>query len=129
MIRPGEVVGVLGICAACGCAVAGEHCASLVTDWHPRSDVVRMAMMRGWVIEQLKSRNGCYRVRVRDRDGQPVDVVIDPGTLRVLSVGEAELSDAAPFGAAPAGGCMAAIPGARTTDSPATGAGSTGADC
>ncbi|KRB34484.1 hypothetical protein ASD99_02450 [Mesorhizobium sp. Root695] len=101
-----------------GAAMADEGCSVPMTDWQPPESVQRMAEKQGWTVRRIKIDDGCYEIRGLDASGRPVEAIVDPATLKVVSL-EYQDDDrggsgpSAPNGAVPKNGV--AVPGPVAT--------------
>ena len=67
-------------------AWAGKQCDAPPETWQSRGAVGAMAESRGWHVERLKVDDGCYELKGRDTDGRRFKAMIDPASLKVISV-------------------------------------------
>jgi hypothetical protein len=86
-MRTRLLIGALSLAAVvgAGAAFADRRCEARVSDWRPRSDVVRMAEEKGWQVERIRIDDGCYALRVVDAQGRGMRVLVDPTTLAVVA--------------------------------------------
>jgi hypothetical protein len=87
MIRRGSAAAVV-FALVSGAAVAQERCSAPLADWQPRSALVQMAEGLGWTVSRIRTDDGCYVIRGRNKDGRDVRARIDPVSLKVLSTRE-----------------------------------------
>lgn len=72
---------------ATGAAVADDdECRVPMSDWQPRLAVQRMAEQQGWVVRRIRIDDGCYQIDGHDASGRPVDAIVDPATLNIISL-------------------------------------------
>jgi len=76
---------VVGLTAS-GAALASDRCRSPMADWQPREVVTTHVTELGIGIERLRIDDGCYEVRGRDRDGNRIELTLDPATLALLQL-------------------------------------------
>ena len=55
-----------------------------VSKWMARDAVRAKIQSEGYKIVEFEVENGCYAVEVRDKDGQELDLVIDPVNGAIL---------------------------------------------
>lgn len=92
MIRPPiqpitRLVLVALLCAApawAETAWAETDCAVPMSDWQPRSAVVRLAAANGWAIRRIRIDDGCYEVTGKTATGQSFEMKLNPATLAVV---------------------------------------------
>ena len=59
-------------------------CRVPMADWQPREAVQKMAETQGWTVRRIKTDDGCYEIKGRDRDNREIEVKVDPATLDVV---------------------------------------------
>ncbi len=64
-------------------ALAGDDCDAPVARWQSREAVRRMATDRGWQLQRLRIKDGCFELRGTDTQGRAFKARIDPETLAV----------------------------------------------
>jgi hypothetical protein len=70
-----------------GSALAdGDACSVPRSQWQPREAVLQLARDNGWTVRDFDVDDGCYEIEGRDRDGQEIEVKLDPATLRVIEM-------------------------------------------
>lgn len=62
-------------------APASDDCNRPMADWQPREAVSSHLAQLGITLQRLRIDDGCYEVRGRDRDGNAVELKLDPATL------------------------------------------------
>lgn len=67
-------------------AQADDDCEVPMSDWQPRSAVVRLAAESGWTVRRIRIDDGCYEVIGTDAEGRAIEVKLDPGTLAVVQM-------------------------------------------
>lgn len=67
-------------------AWAGLRCDAPPETWQSRSAVGAMAESKGWRVERLKVDDGCYELKGRDAEGRRFKAMVDPVSLKVLSI-------------------------------------------
>jgi hypothetical protein len=55
-----------------------------MADWQPREAVARLAAEQGWTVRRIKIDDGCYEIDGRDSQGRAIEVVVHPGTLKII---------------------------------------------
>ena len=80
----------LGIGLAALPAWADDDCDAPVDRWQSREAVRQMAVKQGWQIQRLKIDDGCYEILGTDTQGRNFKAKIDPETLKVLKVKQAD---------------------------------------
>jgi hypothetical protein len=69
---------------------AGDDCDAPLKRWQTREAVRQMAAAQGWQIQRLKIDDGCYEIRGTDAQGRSFKAKIDPETLKVLKMKQAD---------------------------------------
>ncbi|MFA7412862.1 MAG: PepSY domain-containing protein [Rhizobium sp.] len=69
-----------------GAALAEDDCNVPMADWQPRNVVQKMAEYRGWVVQRIKTDDGCYEIRARDAEGRDIEVKVNPATLEIVDM-------------------------------------------
>ena len=69
---------------------ADDDCDAPVNRWQSREAVRQMAAKQGWQIQRLKIDDGCYEIRGIDTQGREFKAKIDPETLKVLKIKQAD---------------------------------------
>ena len=64
-----------------GGAQASRECHAPLATWQPRSALVAKLLAEGWVIEKIKTDDGCYKAYGRRADGVRVKAKFTPDTL------------------------------------------------
>lgn len=67
-------------------ALANEDCRSPMAEWQTRETVTNHVAERGITTDRLRIDDGCYEIRGRDGDGNPVELKIDPASLAILEL-------------------------------------------
>lgn len=67
-----------------GAALADDDCLVPMADWQPREAVARLAAEQGWTVRRIKIDDGCYEIDGRDSQGRAIEVVVHPGTLKII---------------------------------------------
>lgn len=62
-----------------------QRCGGVIADWQPRSALVKMAEDMGWSVSRIRTDDGCYTIRGRNREGREIRARVDPVSLKVLS--------------------------------------------
>ena len=70
--------------------LADDDCDAPMDRWQSREAVRQMAAREGWQIQRLKIDDGCYELRGTDAQGRTFKARIDPETLKVLKVKQAD---------------------------------------
>ena len=79
--------GTLVACLLMGSAArADDDCEVPMSDWLPRSAVVRLAAESGWTVRRIRIDDGCYEIIGTDAEGRAIEVKLDPGTLAVVEM-------------------------------------------
>ncbi len=65
---------------------AGRKCDAPPETWQPRSAVSALAERNGWHIDRLKVDDGCYEIKGRDAEGRRLKAMIDPASLKIISI-------------------------------------------
>ncbi len=73
-------------------AWAGPDCEAPLSRWQSREAVRQVAAAKGWQIQRLKIDDGCYEVRGTDAQGRSFKAKLDPETLAVLKIRQADAS-------------------------------------
>ena len=73
-------------------AWADDDCDAPVERWQSREAVRQMAVREGWQIQRLKIDDGCYEIRGTDAQGRSFKATLDPETLAVLKIRQADAS-------------------------------------
>lgn len=60
---------------------ASDDCSRPMADWQPREAVGSHLAQLGITLQRVRIDDGCYEVRGRDRDGNAVELKLDPATL------------------------------------------------
>lgn len=106
-----------------GAALASEDCRSPMAEWKSRNTVTAHVTELGITTERLRIDDGCYEVRGRDGDGNPVVLKIEPATLALLELEIRFRSGADPSRYLPGGRTQAGKPtkpdAARSLSTPA----------
>lgn len=63
-------------------AEASTRCKVPMADWMPKEQVQEKLKAEGWIIERLKTDDGCYKVYGTNPQGQRAKVKLDPATLK-----------------------------------------------
>ena len=69
-----------------GAAMASDDCHSPMANWKSKEAVTAHVTQLGITTERLRIDDGCYEVRGRDRDGNRVELKIDPTSLGLLEL-------------------------------------------
>ncbi|KGM39783.1 hypothetical protein JY96_06390 [Aquabacterium sp. NJ1] len=69
---------------------ASDDCDAPVSRWQSREALARWASAQGWQIKRLKIDDGCYEVLGTDAQGRRFKAKIDPETLKVLKMKQAD---------------------------------------
>ncbi|MBP9942118.1 MAG: PepSY domain-containing protein [Comamonas sp.] len=69
---------------ASGAAWADSDCHQPMAQWQPREAVSAHVLERGITTDRLRIDDGCYEVRGRDSDGNPVELKLDPASLEIM---------------------------------------------
>lgn len=70
-----------------GMALAGDDDCFVAGDqWQPREAVLQLAQKNGWTVREFEIDDGCYKIEGRNSDGRPIEVKLDPGSLRVVKM-------------------------------------------
>lgn len=70
-----------------GAAMADDDdCNVPMADWQPRAAVEKKAETQGWAVQRIKTDDGCYQIRGKDKDGRAFKAKIDPGTLEIVKM-------------------------------------------
>ncbi len=69
-----------------GVVLADDECFVPMADWQPREAVARLAEEMSWSVRRIKIDDGCYEIDGTDAEGRPIEVTVDPGTLRVMEI-------------------------------------------
>jgi hypothetical protein len=69
---------------------AKDECDAPLARWQSREAVRLMAVQQGWQIQRLKIDDGCYELRGTDAQGRAFKALVDPETLKVLKLKQAE---------------------------------------
>lgn len=87
-----RLLAIAAFCAtgAATATLAGEDCRVPMTEWQPRSAVVALAKTQGWTLRSIRIDDGCYEATGTDARGRPIEVKLDPGTLRILEIDDEE---------------------------------------
>lgn len=62
-------------------AFASRECHVPLAQWQPRAALAAKLMAEGWVIEKIKTDDGCYKAYGRRADGVRVKAKYTPDTL------------------------------------------------
>ncbi len=89
-LRRGLLVLSLGLSLAALPAWAEDNCDAPVDRWQSREAVRQMAVKQGWQIQRLKIDDGCYEILGTDTQGRNFKAKIDPETLKVLKIKQAD---------------------------------------
>lgn len=81
---------VLSLGLATLAAKATDDCVTPLNRWQSRDAVRQMAAEQGWQIQRMKIDDGCYEVRGTDAQGRSFKAKIDPETLKVLKLKQAD---------------------------------------
>lgn len=88
MLKPAILVlATFAILAQTVFARAEVECEEPMADWQPVSRLVEVATAQGWTVQKVRADDGCYHLRATDKDGNPVEAIYDPVSLRLLSAG------------------------------------------
>lgn len=107
---------------ASGAAMAEDDCRSPMSAWQSRDAATARATALGIEVARLRIDDGCYEIRGRDRDGNRVELKLDPATLdaRELEVRFRRGADAGRYLSGALGsGPAPAMPGVAGTAPPA----------
>jgi hypothetical protein len=80
---------VLSLAVAAQPTWASDDCDAPLNRWQTREAVRQMAAAQGWQIQRLKIDDGCYEIRGTDAQGRSFKAKIDPETLKVLKMKQA----------------------------------------
>lgn len=80
----------LSLCLTSLPALADDDCDAPVERWQSREAVRQMAARQGWQIQRLKIDDGCYEIRGTDAQGRIFKAKIDPETLKILKMKQAD---------------------------------------
>lgn len=67
-------------------ARAEEECSVPMSEWQPRDAVAALAERNGWRVARIRLDDGCYEVIGEDAEGRPIEVKLDPATLKILDM-------------------------------------------
>lgn len=67
-------------------ARADDDCAVPMADWQPRDAVAALAARNGWRVTRIRLDDGCYEVTGQDAQGRPIEVKLDPASLRIVEL-------------------------------------------
>ena len=82
----------LALALAAAPALASDDCDVPVQHWQSRDAALRHAASLGWQVQRLKIDDGCYEIRGTDAQGRSFKAKLDPETLAVLKIRQADAS-------------------------------------
>lgn len=78
-IRP--IVALTIIVGFAAPVLASQRCSVPMAEWKPREVLVEKLRAEGWTIRQIKTDDGCYKVRATNAEGRRLKAKFDPATL------------------------------------------------
>lgn len=81
------LLAALALAAQTTLARAEVECEEPMADWQPVSRLVEVVTAQGWTVQKVRADDGCYHLRATDKDGNPVEAIFDPVSLRLLATG------------------------------------------
>lgn len=81
------VAAILLVPLGAGMAMADDDdCNVPMANWQPREAVQKMAEAQGWTVRRIKTDDGCYEIKGRDRNGREIEVKVDPASLNIVDM-------------------------------------------
>jgi len=70
-----------------GAALADDDCSVPMADWQPTQRTSRRwPKYRGWIVQRIKTDDGCYEIRAKDAEGRDIELRVNPATLEIVDM-------------------------------------------
>ena len=67
-------------------ALAADRCIVPKGNWRPVDELKSTLTAKGWSVNNVKTKDGCYEVYGKDAQGRSFKAKVDPETLRVVKM-------------------------------------------
>ena len=65
-------------------ALAADRCIVPKGNWRPVDELKSTLTAKGWSVNNVKTKDGCYEVYGKDEKGKRVEIFFDPSTFEAV---------------------------------------------